>query len=197
MAIKLEDKPNTEAPSTAYPYGNIKDNPGDNSGTPVNKLVYADFHQFFAKLMDAGAVVYNGLAESFTDGFQYFIALVNVIKSTIDEYINEVEDLSATATAAAGLTVISKKVYKWKNKDVYVEFTASFAAAVVPKDILNNLPKPIPGFKPELAYIYGLSAEDFSNCILYNVGSVGRLKNLDTFTTPYSVVSFAFFYKAE
>lgn len=84
MAIKLEDKPNTTAPDVVnYPYGDIRDNPGDNSGTPVNRIVYADFHQFFAKLMDAGGVVYNGLLENLANSFQYFTALVNVIKSTI------------------------------------------------------------------------------------------------------------------
>lgn len=83
MAIKLEDKPNVEAPGVDYPYGNIKDNTGLNDGTPVNKLVYADFHQFFAKLMDAAGVAYNDLPDNQTNTFQYFTALAEVIRDTI------------------------------------------------------------------------------------------------------------------
>lgn len=75
MAIALIDKTRVEAPSVDYPYGNIKDTiPGD-KGTPVNKEVYADMHQFFEKIMADSGVVANGLPENFTNGFQFFEAL--------------------------------------------------------------------------------------------------------------------------
>lgn len=83
MAIKLLDKPNVEGTSYEFPYGNIKDNPGDNTGTPVNKLVYADFHQFFAKMMDAAGITYNDQPDNAIDGFQYFLALQEVINSSL------------------------------------------------------------------------------------------------------------------
>lgn len=82
MAIPLEDKPNVTSPGGNYPYGDIKDNPGDNSGTPVNREVYADFHQFFAKILDAGSIVPNGLLENQANGFQYFDALIANIRAT-------------------------------------------------------------------------------------------------------------------
>lgn len=126
MAIKLEDKPNTEAPSTAFPYGNIKDNPGDNSGTPVNKLVYADFHQFFAKLMDAGAVVYNGLAESSTDGFQYYLALVEVIKNNCGFYT----DISASITTNAAFGVLVKSARQYADGSVSVKLSGLTTANI-------------------------------------------------------------------
>lgn len=75
MAIKLTDKPNTEAPSANYPYGNIVDNDGSLNGTPVNKLVYADLHQFFERLMALAGVTHNGLPENNTNGFQLIGAL--------------------------------------------------------------------------------------------------------------------------
>ncbi len=79
MAIELENKPNVEAPSATYPYGDIKDDTGLNDGTPVNKLVHADFHQFFAALLDIGGVVGgivpNGLPENADNGFQYILSL--------------------------------------------------------------------------------------------------------------------------
>jgi hypothetical protein len=75
MAIKLTDKPNTEAPSANYPYGNIVDNDGSLNGTPVNKLVYADLHQFFERLMALAGVTHNGLPENNSNGFQLTQAL--------------------------------------------------------------------------------------------------------------------------
>jgi len=78
MAYAITDKPNTEAPSSDYPFGNIKDKNGSIAGTPVNKLVYADFHQFFAKLMDLAGVTPNGLPDNDYSGFQLVEALLNV-----------------------------------------------------------------------------------------------------------------------
>lgn len=74
MAIALEDKPNVDPPSALYPNGNIRDNPGDGSGTPVNALVHADFHQFFARLLVEGVVTPNGQPENAYTGFQYIEA---------------------------------------------------------------------------------------------------------------------------
>lgn len=75
MAIKLENKTNVDAPSTDYPYGKIRDNPGDNSGTPLNEMVHQDYVQFFARLLHYGEsslwMTANGLPENQTNGFQY------------------------------------------------------------------------------------------------------------------------------
>lgn len=80
MAIPLSSKTNTSGVTGEYPYGNIKDNTGVNDGTPINKAVYADFHQFFARLMAKATevdatFVYNNVPENAYDGFQYFEAL--------------------------------------------------------------------------------------------------------------------------
>jgi hypothetical protein len=89
MAYDIVDKPNTDGPDGTYPYGNIRDNAGAGDGTPVNTLVYADFHQFFARLMAIAGVVANGLPDNAANGFQLFVAL--------GAYINS---LTATAVAA-------------------------------------------------------------------------------------------------
>jgi len=78
MAYAITDKPNTEAPSADYPFGNIKDKNGSIAGTPVNKLVYADFHQFFAKLMDLAGITANGLPDNDYSGFQLVEALLTL-----------------------------------------------------------------------------------------------------------------------
>lgn len=103
MAVKLQDKPNTIAPGGAYPFGDIKDNPGDNSGTPVNRLVYADFHQFFAKLMDIAGIVYNGLVENATNSFQYIDGLTAFIRQVFaTEAARGTAELATQAEADAG-----------------------------------------------------------------------------------------------
>lgn len=86
MAILLQNKPNVVAPGGAYPFGNIKDNTGANDGTPLNTLVHADFHQFFAKMLDDSGIGANGLPDNSVNGFQYYLALLAVIKAkTINE----------------------------------------------------------------------------------------------------------------
>lgn len=76
MAIKLEDKQNVEAPSAQYPYGSIKDIvPNVTPGTPVNRAVYSDIHQFFARLMAVVGISENEALENNTNGFQFIEAL--------------------------------------------------------------------------------------------------------------------------
>jgi hypothetical protein len=76
MAFRIVDFPNTSAISGAEPYGNIKDDTGSNDGTPVDKQVYADKHQFFAWLMDKAGVTPNSLPDNLTNGFQLGEALL-------------------------------------------------------------------------------------------------------------------------
>lgn len=75
MAIKLTTKPNTLAPDATYPYGDILDTIGAQQGTPVSREVYADFHQFFERLMAFVGEVHNDLPDNATNGFQYLEAL--------------------------------------------------------------------------------------------------------------------------
>lgn len=53
-----------------YPNARIKDNTGVGDGTPVNRQVYSDLHEFFAKLMRLAAISYNGLPDSEGNGYQ-------------------------------------------------------------------------------------------------------------------------------
>lgn len=79
MAVKITTKVNTSVPNAAYPYGDIKDDSGANDGTPVNQLVYADFHQFFARLIDQSSfpnIVINDLPDNDTNDFQFYEALL-------------------------------------------------------------------------------------------------------------------------
>ena len=137
MAIKLENKVNTEAPSVAYPFGNIKDNTGSNNGTPVDKNVYADFHQFFAKMMSESGIVYNDLPDNNTDGFQYWLALVEAVKNNCNFYT----DISASVTENSNITPITKVVRQYSNGDIMVKFTGTITGNIsVLSPILSGLP---------------------------------------------------------
>lgn len=80
MARNLATKPNVEPADAEYPFGRIKDNPGNNTGTPVNEEVYGDIHQFFAKIMSDAGIAYNNLPDNAYDGFQYRNALLLLIQ---------------------------------------------------------------------------------------------------------------------
>jgi len=122
MAIKLEDKPNTVAPDVDYPYGNIQDNTGSNNGTPVNALVYADFHQFFAKMMAESAIIYNDQPDNATNGFQYFLALQAVINSSllIQKKIVEIGDWNMDSTENISVAHGIADFTKIRSIDVYI-----------------------------------------------------------------------------
>jgi hypothetical protein len=96
MAIKLQDKPNVEAPNATYPFGNIKDDTGSDDGTPLNQLVHADFHQFFAGLLEIGEnwgmMTINGLPDNDVNGYQYqqaFNAATRLANRNLFKYLAE------------------------------------------------------------------------------------------------------------
>lgn len=104
MAIGLENNPNTTPPDADYPFGNIKDNPGNNTGTPLNTFVHADFHQFFRKLLSAVSIIPNGLAENVTNTYQYFLALIANIRATFaTETDRGTAEIATTAETNAGI----------------------------------------------------------------------------------------------
>jgi hypothetical protein len=102
MAIKLASKPNVDAPGGDYPYGNIKDDTGSNDGTPLNKLVHADFHQYFAKLLADAQITGNDLPESTSNTFQYILALKKLINTEKTLKV----DTTSTSNAGTGETTV-------------------------------------------------------------------------------------------
>ena len=75
MAVKITGKPNTDAPTSDYPNGNIRDDDGTGNGTPVNTLVYADMHQFFGRLLSDAEILnpffsVNNIPDNDTNGWQ-------------------------------------------------------------------------------------------------------------------------------
>lgn len=59
-----------------FPNGRIKDNSGIGDGTPVNRFIYSDIHEYFAKLMRLAGIAYNNLPDSTTNGYQLVDAAI-------------------------------------------------------------------------------------------------------------------------
>lgn len=80
MAIDLKNKPNTVNPPVApFTNGDIKDKTSSEAGTPVNRTVYSDIHQFFAKLMEVAQIPYNNQLDN-AESNQLFDALMKVFQ---------------------------------------------------------------------------------------------------------------------
>jgi hypothetical protein len=81
--IPLKLKPNVYAPDVNYSFGDIKDDTGVNDGTPVNRLVYADMHQFLESIMSQGGITGNNLPDNDTNGYQLIAALLATINKQL------------------------------------------------------------------------------------------------------------------
>jgi hypothetical protein len=96
MARKIVDYTGTViAPGGAYPYGNIKDDPG---GTRINSKSNSDIQQFFQRISNDAGLTLNSLPDNATNGFQ-FVQAQNIL-------INQEPSGMAQAFGAAGLQAV-------------------------------------------------------------------------------------------
>lgn len=159
----LASKPNVQAPNVDYPNGRIKDDTGAGDGTPVNELVYGDFHQFFEQLMNAAAVVPNDLPDNVTNGFQLFQALLKHFVSNTNNVGIKVKIIPIgvwNMQISAGGTNISR------NHGV-VDFEKIVSVQVIVRNDGGNIRKPIENWSALYNDIGGYSEID-NNTI--NVG---------------------------
>jgi hypothetical protein len=197
--IKLEDKPNVIPPDSTYPFGNIKDNNGSGNGTPLNELVHADFHQFFAKMFYESGLTSNGLKDNAANGFQYFQALIDVLHKNISldivtglwgKFIEEpfvviLWGVNIQATIP-GLSFISPgavyyagKIYKVPNATV----TTSGSETLV--FYINETVQP--GFVEVKNGLSGTGIADYNGSVVKRIE--GDWVELSGFSTGYSTAS--------
>lgn len=77
--IRLANKTNAGSPTSTWPFGKIVNDPGTNTGSPVDEQAYQDIHQFFEKLFDTSGLTANNLPDNFDNGFQLYQALQKII----------------------------------------------------------------------------------------------------------------------
>lgn len=98
MGRNITDFTNYIAPDSTYPYGDIKDNPGDGTGTRVSRTTNADMQQFFQRIAANAGVFLNGTPDNMDNGFQYVEAL--------NTLINQQTAGMAGAAGASGLVPV-------------------------------------------------------------------------------------------
>lgn len=103
---KLQNKTNVTAPNGTYPYGDLKDNPGDNTGTPVDKELLTDVMQLMEKVVDESGITVTGLPDNDANGYDLFKAFSAVFTRTKQVEIGAWDmDADATFSQAHGLDV--------------------------------------------------------------------------------------------
>lgn len=86
---------NVNPADSDFPSGRVRDNPGDNTGTPVNEALLGDMTQFFMKLIRDAGITPNNLPDSEYPGYQLYEALQTLMLPgewtalTIDSAFND------------------------------------------------------------------------------------------------------------
>lgn len=80
MGRIISDFQNTIPADDDFPSGRSKDNPGNNTGTPMNEYTMGDTQQFFAKLFREAGITSNGLPDGPYGVFQYYEAFNKLSK---------------------------------------------------------------------------------------------------------------------
>lgn len=120
MARRITDKPNVNLPDSDFIYGRIRDKADTLAGTPVNELVYGDFHQFFARLLDKGNIIPNGLPDCDYTGWQLYDALIAIRDAGImaEAILRAAAD---TAESTARASAISAEATSRSNADTTLQ----------------------------------------------------------------------------
>lgn len=112
MAINKQSVPGIDnSDPVNYPNGRIKDNSGAGDGTPVNRTVYSDLHEVFAKLMRLADIAYSGLPDNESTGYQLVDALVALAGKN---------DLITPINSLDGIIVIGLKLNILKTNEIII-----------------------------------------------------------------------------
>tara|TARA_R110001632_G_scaffold139861_1_gene255706 strand:- start:1092 stop:1622 length:531 start_codon:yes stop_codon:yes gene_type:complete len=72
---KLIDTPNTDAVTTNYPKGRVRDKSGATQGTTYSEILVGDMYQLFQKLVIDAGITENDVPDNVTNGYQLLEAL--------------------------------------------------------------------------------------------------------------------------
>lgn len=118
-----------------YPNGRIKNQTGLGDGTPVNEIVYGDYHETFAKLMRLYGIAYNGLPDNETNTYQ----LVEAMKALASK-----NDYTLPLNTAGGFLTVPLKISFLKNNETFLlKATVDKTSETEIKGTLDNTTKVI------------------------------------------------------
>jgi len=139
MAVKLTSKPDIEAISVDYEFGSIRDQAGVVPGTPVSRLVYSDFHQWFEKLMQLAQILHNDLPDNTTNGYQLFQAFGRIATGNS---ISNLYSLDQAALAAPVLNSLNSNLLPFASvtpsRTGVGEYEVAFTPSLSTIDIAPN-----------------------------------------------------------
>lgn len=113
--IGTENYLNPAPPDANFEFYNIKDDPGDSSGTLINVQTNSDLQQFLRKLVALAGLTPNGLPDNLTNGYQSIDALFTVINQKIaawpitNAWVNT--PVSASAVGGGSISLGSSVLY--------------------------------------------------------------------------------------
>lgn len=101
--IPLKDKTNVNSPNGTWPYGELRDNPGDNSGTPVDEALVSDVMQLMEAVMADAGITANGLLDNLANGFQLYTAFTEFVRNKqATEALKGTAEIATQAETDAG-----------------------------------------------------------------------------------------------
>src|SRR6478609_825295 len=127
MAKGLGNYPNIIPASADFPNGQIKDNPGDGSGTPVNQFTNSDIQEFFAKMMRVAGITPNGNFDKDSNN--------EFLRSMVKLFDGDWTTITSTADVSVNIpspsTIVGyRMMYKQTFRDVICSFYVGFTTAV-------------------------------------------------------------------
>ena len=69
MAREFADFAYQTGTTPSYPHGQLKDDPGDGTGTPLEVETLNDIYNFFHVLMDEAGIAFNNVADFGDSGY--------------------------------------------------------------------------------------------------------------------------------
>lgn len=129
MARNILQLTNVDPADSDYPSGRVRNNPGDNSGTPVNEALLGDMVQFFQKIMVEAGITPNQLPDNEYSGWQLYEAFL-ALMPTVPSWANYSPALSALdisdAAVIGGVTgTIAARWIKQTDGTIHIIIEAS------------------------------------------------------------------------
>lgn len=141
MAVKLSNKPGTEAISTDYEFGSIRDQAGATPGTPVSRLVYGDFHQWFEKLMQLASITHNDLPDNTTNGYQLMQAFGRIATGNS---ISNLYSLDQSSTSAPTINALNSDLLPFSSVTASRSSAGKYKVIFSPDlDTVDGLPNAV------------------------------------------------------
>lgn len=153
--ILLENKTNVNPPSPTFPYGDLRNDPGDNTGTPIDRVLMSDVMQTMERIMSQSGITANGQLDNETNGFQIYEAMQKLFGRSLATDWIDLPGASYIYPSAQGRAQILK------DSNGFIHFRGVWSHDdPAPSMIVGTLPA---GYRPELDIVFSYTTANVSN----------------------------------